>query len=144
MHQANNQFIVSLKALEKLIDRLHDSLREYAQKPDAKQAYIDKQNKLIGQLTEIYNNFENAHLSMCTEIERERENSVAHYNKGWIDSRKQADIDNLKAQMLFSEETSKNIETIEKLHGVDVAITALNDVLFEANSLPDFYNPPHS
>lgn len=41
--------------LSDTIDQLQDELRNYAAKPDAKPGFIEKQNKLIANLTAAYN-----------------------------------------------------------------------------------------
>ena len=52
-----DQYEVS-KKLKDIILRLRTELEHYAQKEDARQAYVDKQNRLINDLSEIYTEFE--------------------------------------------------------------------------------------
>lgn len=44
--------------LSETIDQLREELLNYAAKPDAKQGFIKKQNKLIANLTSAYNGFQ--------------------------------------------------------------------------------------
>jgi|694.fasta_scaffold02803_23 hypothetical protein len=41
--------------LSETIDQLQEELRNYARKPDAKAGFVEKQNKFISKLTDIYN-----------------------------------------------------------------------------------------
>jgi hypothetical protein len=64
-----DQYEVS-KKLKDIILRLRTELEHYAQKEDARQAYVDKQNRLINDLSEIYTEFEELeYYGLWAEIE---------------------------------------------------------------------------